>query len=64
MGKSMKPQSFLERLLLKTGIYYIVIAAVFAQITASISTLLGFTSEQLNADYSPELVVLLRHFYY
>ena len=60
MEKSMKPQSFLERLLSKTGEYYIVIAVVFAQITASISTLLGFISEQLNADYSPELVVLLR----
>jgi GAF domain-containing protein/HAMP domain-containing protein len=60
MENSMQSHGFLERLLAKTGGWYIVIAITFAQIAASITTLLGFISEQLNANYSPEIISLLR----
>ena len=62
MESSIQPQSFLERLLAKTGRRYIVIAAASAQAIASIALLLGFISEQLNAGYAPEVVILLRKF--
>ena len=59
MESSLQPQSFLERLLAKTGGQYVIIATVSAQAFASIALLLGFISEQLNADYAPEVVALL-----
>ena len=60
MDNSLRSNSFLERLLAKTGGFYIIFAVVFSQIAASIGTLLGFISEQLNANYAPEVVTLLR----
>jgi len=59
MEKSIDNQSLLERILAKTGEHYIIIAAALAQVAASIATLLGFISEQINADYPPELVALI-----
>jgi len=60
MESSMQEQNFLERLLEKTGGQYIIIAIAFAQVIASIALLLGFISEQLNADYPPEVIALLK----
>lgn len=60
MESSMQTQSFLERLLAKTGGRYIVIAATSAQVIASVAMLLGFISERLNANYDPEIATLLR----
>jgi GAF domain-containing protein/HAMP domain-containing protein len=54
-------EKFLERLLAKTGGWYIVLAALLAQIAASVTTLFGFIFEQLNADYSDETKLLLEH---
>lgn len=59
MESSMQPQNFLERLLAKTGGKYVIIATISAQAIASIALLLGFISEQLNADYAPEVITLL-----
>jgi GAF domain-containing protein/HAMP domain-containing protein len=59
MESSMQPQNFLERLLAKTGGQYVIIATVSAQAFASIALLLGFISEQLNADYAPEVIAML-----
>ena len=55
----MQPQNFLDRLLAKAGGQYIIIAIVSAQTFASVALLLGFISEQLNADYAPEVIALL-----
>ena len=60
METAKQPHNFLERLLATTGGWYVILAIAFAQIAASISTLLGFISEQLNASYTPETVALLR----
>ncbi len=60
MQTPIQSQNILERLLAKTGGWYIIIAIASAEIAASISTLLGFISEQLNASYTPEIVALLR----
>jgi GAF domain-containing protein/HAMP domain-containing protein len=59
MQQKMESGKFLERLLSRTGEWYVVIAIIFAPIAASITLLLGFISERLNADYNPEVVVLL-----
>lgn len=59
MSKSTQLRAFPERLLERTGGRYVVIAVVFAQITASIALLLGFISEKLNAGYAPEIIALL-----
>ena len=59
MESSMQPQNFLERLLARTGGQYIIVATVSAQVIASIALLLGFISEQLNANYVPEIAALL-----
>lgn len=61
MEKSTPSQGILERLLAKTGGWYIIIAAFFAQLIASISTFLGIIFEQLNADYTSEIITLLSH---
>ena len=60
MGNSLQPHGFLERILEKTGGWYVVIVMIFAQTAASITLLLGFISEQLNANYAPEIIALLR----
>ena len=60
MEKSLKSNSFLERLLAKMGGNYVILAVVISQIAASFGTLLGFISEQLNANYTQEIVTLLR----
>lgn len=60
MEKSLKSNNFLERLLSKLGGNYVILAVVISQIAASFGTLLGFISEQLNVNYAPEIVVLLR----
>ena len=52
-------EKFLERLLAKTGGWYIVISALLAQIAAAVTTLFGFIFEELNADYSEETKLLL-----
>ena len=59
MEKSTLSQGILERLLDRTGGWYIVIVALFAQLIASVSTLLGVIFERLNADYTPETIALL-----
>jgi GAF domain-containing protein/HAMP domain-containing protein len=59
MLTSTRSQSFLDRLLAKTGGWFIVIAIIFAQLAASITLLLGFISEQLNANYAPEVAAML-----
>ena len=59
MGKSTLSQGILGRLLARTGGWYIIIAALFAQFTASITTFLGIIFEQLNADYTPETIAQL-----
>jgi GAF domain-containing protein/methyl-accepting chemotaxis protein len=60
MDISLNSNSFLDRLLKKTGGNYIIFAVVFSQVAASIGTLLGFISEQLNSHYTPEIVAVLR----
>jgi len=59
MEISFQQRGFLERLLAKTGGNYVIFAIIFAQIAGSIGTLLGFISEQLNANYAPESSELL-----
>jgi len=59
MEKSTLSQGTLERLLARTGGWYIVIVVFLAQIAASATTLLGIIFEQLNADYSAETNALL-----
>ena len=60
MENSLQPHGFLDHVLKRTGGWYIVIAMVFAQVVASTTLLLGFISEQLNANYNPEIIALLR----
>ncbi len=60
MDTSAQPQSFFNRLLAKTGGWYVIIAILMTQITASITILLGIIFEQLNGDYSPEIKSILR----
>lgn len=60
MKQIVQSDNFLERLLARTGEWYIVIAIVFAQFAASITMLFGLISEQLNADYAPEVVTTLK----
>lgn len=55
----MESQSFLKRLLTKTGGWYVVIATTIALFTASVTTIFSFIVEKLNADYSSEIVALL-----
>ena len=59
MEKPTHSQSTLERLLARTGGWYLIIAAFFAQLIASISTFLGIIFEQLNAGYTAEIVAIL-----
>jgi GAF domain-containing protein/HAMP domain-containing protein len=59
MQQDIQSSNFLERLLARTGEWYVVIAIVFAQSAASVTMLFGFISEQLNADYAPEVVAIL-----
>lgn len=59
MQQDIQSGNFLERLLARTGEWYVVIAIVFAQSAASVTMLFGFISEQLNADYAPEVVAIL-----
>ncbi len=59
MEKSKFSQGILERLLMRTGGWYIIIIALFALSVASITMLLGFLVEVLNADYSAETKTLL-----
>jgi GAF domain-containing protein/HAMP domain-containing protein len=59
MQKDMESHNFLERLLAKTGGWYIVIVTVLAQIAASATTLFGIAFERINADYSVETKALL-----
>jgi len=59
MQQDMQAGTFLERLLAKTGEWYVVLAIIFAQFAASVTMLFGFISEQINADYAPEVVTLL-----
>ena len=59
MEKSKFSQGILERLLMRTGGWYIIIVALFALSVASTTMLLGFLVEVLNADYSAETKTLL-----
>src|SRR3989337_2452061 len=59
MQMAMQSRNFLDRLLARTGGWFVAIAIFFAQSVASITMLLGFITEQLNADYAPEIVALL-----
>ena len=59
MQKDRQSGNFLERLLARIGEWYVVLAIIFAQSAASVTMLFGFISEQLNADYAPEVVALL-----
>lgn len=59
MRQKMESGKFLERLLSRTGEWYVVIGIIFAPIAASVTLLPGFVSERLNADYTPEVVALL-----
>jgi hypothetical protein len=59
MKMAMQSRDFLERLLARTGGWFVAIAIVVAQFAASITMFLGFISEQLNADYAPEVIDLL-----
>lgn len=54
--------NFLKWLLARTGEWYVVIVIVFAQFAASVTMLFGYISEQLNADYVPEVVTILNRF--
>ena len=60
MDTNPKSRNFLERLLARTGGWYVILSIIFAQIAASISLLLGFLSEQMNASYLPDTLMLLR----
>ena len=59
MEKFPSSQGILERLLARTGEWYIIIVALLAQITASITTILSIIFENLNAEYSAEAKALL-----
>ena len=59
MEKSIQSHGILERLLAKTGGWYVVVVLFLAQLAASTTTLLGVIFEQLNADYSTETKNLL-----
>ena len=54
-------KGMLERLLSRTGGWYIPIVTFFVQVTTSVTTLLGAISEQLNADYTEEVNTLLNN---
>ena len=55
----MESQNFLNRLLAKTGRWYIITVLAAIQFVVSITSLFSFIFEQLNADYSPEAEALL-----
>jgi GAF domain-containing protein/HAMP domain-containing protein len=55
-----KSNSFLERLLARTGGWYVIIVTALAQSIASVAMLFGITFEQINADYSLETKLLLQ----
>ena len=61
MQQKLASGKFLERLLHRTGEWYVFFAIIFAQFAASVTLLLGFISERLNADYTPEVVSLLNN---
>jgi GAF domain-containing protein/HAMP domain-containing protein len=60
MEKPKITQNILWRLMTRTGGWYIVIVAFFAQAAASVTTPFGVIFEQINANYSPETNALLR----
>jgi len=60
MERPLQSDDFLHHLLEKTGGWYVILAVVLAQVSALIALLLGFLSEQLNANYPPEIIILLR----
>lgn len=53
----MKFDTILQRLLKRTGDWYVIIAIILTQLSATIGTVLSVIFEQLNADYSPELMI-------
>jgi GAF domain-containing protein/HAMP domain-containing protein len=55
-------KSVLERLLERTGGWYIVIVTAISQVLASTTTLFAVFFERINAGYSPETEVLLQRF--
>jgi len=59
MEKSTLAQGILERLLVRTGDWYIIIVTVLAQVAASVTTLISIAFEELNAEYSAEIKTLL-----
>ena len=59
MQMAKESPKYLDRLLARTGGWFIVITIVVEQLAASITMLLGFISERLNADYASEVVNLL-----
>ncbi len=59
MEESTLSQGILEHLLAKTGGWYIVIVALFAQVIVSITILLSILFEELNAEYSINATTLL-----
>jgi GAF domain-containing protein/HAMP domain-containing protein len=59
MQMVMQPRNFSEKVLIKTGGWYIAIAMAFAQTTAATTIVLAFIFEKLNADYEPQVLVLL-----
>lgn len=62
MKRGLHASEILERLLAKTGEWYVVIAITFSQIAASATMVIGFISELLNAEYAPEVVTKLNRF--
>ena len=60
MQKPFQSRGFFERVLAKTGGRYVIFAILFSQLVASIGILLGFISERLNANYTPETAELVR----
>lgn len=55
----MNLNAILEKLLKRTGEWYIIIVIGFTQIGASSTFILGLIFERLNADYPPELVAVI-----
>ena len=54
MEKFKLSQSILDRTLAMTGGWYVLLVVLFAQATASVTTLLSVLFEELNADYSAD----------
>lgn len=59
MDTSLHSQSYFGRLLDKLGGWYVILAIIATQVAASITIFLGLIFEQINAEYTPQIVALL-----